>query len=214
MSPAWIKALVIGWIASALIGIWAMLDYAMTPAATQTAQCVWPAPSRLPLDPLRPTLLMFIHPRCPCSRASLAELEIVAAKCKGRVAARIVFVRPEGGGDDWQKTGLLRAARRVSGAVVAWDANGVEASRFRATTSGEAFLYSPGGELLFQGGLTASRGHQGDNTGRSAVIALVDGKNTDCRRGPTYGCPLLDQVRRVEQKPELDVISDEQTHSS
>ena len=34
----------------------------------------WPRDSVIPLDGRRPTLLMFLHPLCPCSRASVEEL--------------------------------------------------------------------------------------------------------------------------------------------
>ena len=37
----------------------------------------WPAPSRIELIPGQPTLALFAHPKCPCTRASLAELRVL-----------------------------------------------------------------------------------------------------------------------------------------
>ena len=42
------------------------------------------------------TLVMFVHPRCPCTRASIAELERVVAQSGGTVKPRIVFSLPDG----------------------------------------------------------------------------------------------------------------------
>ena len=56
----------------------------------------WPATSQLVRDPGRPTLIMFVHPHCPCSRATLAELDRLLSPRRDRVAVRIVMVRPSG----------------------------------------------------------------------------------------------------------------------
>jgi hypothetical protein len=52
-------------------------------------------------------------------------------------------------------------------------------------------LYGPQGDLLFQGGITMSRGHEGDNPGRSALESLVRHKLFNQVRTSVYGCSLL-----------------------
>jgi len=73
------------------------------------------------------------------------------------------------------------------------DEDGIEARSFGAVTSGQALLYSAQGRLLFSGGITESRGHSGDNAGRSAIESLVmngsEGLRTPAST-PVYGCPL------------------------
>jgi hypothetical protein len=54
-----------------------------------------------------------------------------------------------------------------------WDEGGVEARGFAARASGDVLLYSPAGKLLFQGGITGSRGHEGDNYGLSRLADLL-----------------------------------------
>src|SRR2546422_10428791 len=53
----------------------------------------WPPQAQITLDPQRATLLMFAHPRCPCSRASLGELNRLLARYPGRVAAHLLFLK-------------------------------------------------------------------------------------------------------------------------
>jgi hypothetical protein len=73
------------------------------------------------------------------------------------------------------------------------DADGSEARRFGAETSGHTLLFDPNGSLLFSGGITASRGHAGRNAGESAIIAAVNGKRTDRTGTPVFGCSLISQ---------------------
>jgi hypothetical protein len=170
-----------------------MVDYETTPGATAPAYSAWPAGSRLNRDPARPTLVMFVHPRCPCSRASLNELTALLSRCEGRVAVQIVFFKPAGFDDGWERTGLFETAQRTPGALVFCDEGGVEAVRFGVTISGQSLLYAPDGELLFQGGLTRSRGHEGDNLGRAALASFITTGMADRSRSPVFGCALLNR---------------------
>jgi hypothetical protein len=169
-----------------------MLRYELTPAATATVAVEWPRETQVVRDSARPTLVLFLHPQCPCSRATLRELSLLEADCRDRFAAQIVFVRPAGTGESWEKTDLCRLAEQIPGAVVSADVGGAEASRFGATTSGQALLFSPHGRLMFQGGITASRGHEGDNAGRTALTALVHTGQATCTQTAVFGCSLLE----------------------
>jgi len=57
--------------------------------------------------------------------------------------------------------------------TIVTDADGAEANRFGAETSGHTLLFDFGRRLLFSGGITDSRGHTGDNAGESAIVALI-----------------------------------------
>jgi hypothetical protein len=195
------------WCASVAAGSWAMLEYELRPAATHTAEARWPTASAVELDRARPTLVLFLHPHCPCSRATLHELDVLASAYAGKFALQVLLVRPPGVTEDWEQTQLARAARQIRGAVVSCDESGQEAERFGATTSGEALLYAADGRLLFQGGLTAARGHEGDNAGRTAITALISPKQPiadqaslrkqiECARTAVYGCRLIHQPSR------------------
>src|SRR5689334_21150915 len=173
---ALIAALAGVWLAAASAGLGLVTAYANHPGDDARAPERWPADSRLARDTTRANLVMLVHPGCPCSRASLEELDRVLARLPGRLAAHVVFLKPSGLPDGWEQTDLWRRAASIPGVRVWRDDDGVEATRFGAATSGQVIIYDAGGALIFSGGITPSRGHEGDNAGRDAVIALLDGR--------------------------------------
>jgi hypothetical protein len=152
----------------------------------------WPANTRVELASDGATLVMVAHPHCPCSRASIGELALIMTQCQGRVSAYVLFVRPEGFPNQWARTDLWDSAARIPGVTALNDEGGVEAARFKAVTSGTTMLYDARGKLLFSGGITGSRGHSGDNDGRSAIVAMLANEQTDRPTTPVFGCSFLD----------------------
>ncbi len=76
------------------------------------------------------------------------------------------------------------------------DERGEAAKRFGARTSGLFFVYDADGRLRFRGGLTAARGHEGDNAGLEAAVATVRGETPETSsagiaRSPVFGCALF-----------------------
>jgi hypothetical protein len=71
------------------------------------------------------------------------------------------------------------------------DHAGMESARFGATTSGHAVLFDRAGRKLFDGGITPSRGHQGDSEGLRAIELRLAGIHASARTD-VYGCPLFD----------------------
>ena len=140
-------------------------------------------------DPSKPTLIMLVHPHCPCSRASLTELNRLAALCPNKANLSVLFLRPAGCPEAFAETDLRRQAEAIPGVLALTDDNGDAARRFGAATSGETLLYAPNGRLLFHGGLTGSRGHEGDNAGLSAAVAWLHGVSGPSQ-SPVYGCPM------------------------
>lgn len=165
----------------------------------------WPADSRIEADPTRPNLLIFLHPRCPCSRASVAELAEALGRGRGRAAVHVVLLRfaatPGGMAGD-----VERMAGSLPGTRVWDDPGGVESRRFGVATSGHVLLYDGGGVLAFSGGITPARGHCGDNDGRGAILAMLRHGRPDRPTHPVFGCPLAapPRVPPREQPREAD----------
>jgi len=134
---------------------------------------------------------MLTHPQCPCTRASIEELDKLMAHCQGRVNAYVVIMKPRGFAADWVETDLWRHALRIPGVSVLVDDDGIEARHFQAATSGQVILYSPDGGLLFSGGITGSRGHSGDNAGESAIESLINAGSANSDHSLVFGCPLF-----------------------
>ncbi len=163
--------------------------YKTTPGKEEKTPRTWPAASPLAFTPNQPTLVMFAHPRCPCTRASIGELAVLMAQCQGKVAAHVLFLRPEGV-EGWTETDLGRSAAAIPGVSVQWDERGRAARDFGAGTAGSGVLYDTNGSLLFHGGITDARGHSGDNDGREGIVALLGHKEARNVRTPVYGCSL------------------------
>jgi hypothetical protein len=191
--PGQITVAFVVWMAAVLGGTFAMMRYANSPGAATTAPAQWPADSSLERDTKHPTLIMFLHPRCPCSRASLGELDVLLAQCSGRFSAYIVFLKAEGTATNWEKSDLWRTASHMAGVTVRTDEGGTEARRFHAETSGQTVLYDPNGALQFEGGITLARGHSGDNAGRSALEDILLSGHAAQSRTPVFGCDLFDK---------------------
>jgi hypothetical protein len=186
--------LVVCWASAVLGGSAALVRYKSRPGEAFDAPARWPAGSSIAPDAGQPTLLMFVHPDCPCTRASLRELVPVATAHAGRLSVRILI--DSGSGDD---AAARQLAARVPGATVVTD-DGREAARFAARTSGLVVVYDAEGALMFRGGITSSRGHEGDSVGRRRLLALLAGRPSDRRDAPVFGCALAD--RSAERSPE------------
>jgi hypothetical protein len=195
MRPSANRAYIFGcivWLVSIGAGFSILAKYNATQGEAASPQDTWPIASAL----IRPSntdfLLMFVHPQCPCSTASIGELNRLMASCQGRLAVSVMFVKPPGMSPEWEKSALWKSAGQIPGVNVACDDGGIEAARFDASTSGQTFLYSADGKLLFRGGITASRGHAGDNAGSDAIALLVNGQTSAVNHTPVFGCSLSD----------------------
>jgi hypothetical protein len=188
------------WLIAAGTAMLLMMRYSFSPGNPGHPPLRWPGGS-LARSTDRPTLLLFVHPHCPCSRATLSELEVLLAQGNDLFETFILFAKPAGAPEDWFATDLWRTARLIRGATTVEDQAATEAHRFNVETSGTSLLYSPSGELLFQGGLTRARGHSGDNAGRDAVLALARGTVRKGTHTPVFGCPLFNETCGTNSRP-------------
>jgi hypothetical protein len=184
----------ITWAAAAVLGSRALLNYENSPGKVGHIAADWPAKSSIQLATDRMTLVMLAHPQCPCTRASVNELAQIMARAQGKVRAYVLFYTPRGSGAQWENTQTRRSAAQIPGVTVLSDVDGAEAERFGAETSGHTFLFDQSGRLLFNGGITATRGHAGDNAGQDSIVSLID--NHDARLAQTFvfGCSLKNQA--------------------
>lgn len=180
------------------VGVWAV--GALWLAAILAAGYVWerydatPGPAEVPVaaapiaKPSGWRLTVYVHPRCPCSRATIQQTIALAGECP-HLSVRVVFVRPPNTPAGWERGELWEQAERLLGATVTCDVDGVEARSVGAETSGAAVLTDPTGQAVFLGGLTSSRGRDGEGAGRRVVRGWVRGEAA-VASSPVYGCPL------------------------
>lgn len=180
------------WLAAVLAGFAFVIEFDMTPGEAGTAPLYRPAGIMPPLACDRPTLILFAHPRCPCTRASVGELNRVLTTCPDLADVRVFFRTPENPSEEWTPPPLWLDAANLPGTTVGSDPGGALAARCDVKTSGHVLVYSAEGRLLFSGGITAARGEEGENPGRSAVVALLKGQPSVATSSQVYGCPLFD----------------------
>ena len=132
-------------------------------------------PARYPGDGALPRLILFLHPRCPCSQATVEELtqlgplphlEIVLSQVSSAAALRAAFPQAE----------------------LVSDPEGKQRELYQAWTSGQLVGYDGAGRLGFCGGITASRGQRGASLGRANLLAWLHGQPQ--QQASVFGCPL------------------------
>jgi hypothetical protein len=180
------------WAVALMLGIAALVRYQGRTGVAAAPPASWPEPAALAREHERPTLLVFAHPECPCTRATLGELDRIVARCGEKLRVLVILLSlPEFGGEG-ARGALREAAERIPGVEVRDDSGGAIARAFGVLTSGQALLYEPDGRLVFQGGITAARGHSGDNAGAASIVARVLGRSPGSDSAPVYGCCLFD----------------------
>jgi len=189
-SPKFTSILIAVWLLLCLGGFWVLLEYSNTPGDVGKPNAGWVIPAGLEVETEKATLVLFAHPRCPCTRATMSELERLQGDYKDAYSMLVVFYEPIGGGDEWRSTDLWRRARAMENTVAIADPGGVLAMDAGATTSGQLMLMNADGGMEFWGGITASRGHEGESLGGIALRDLFRGLDTAHRRTSVFGCPL------------------------
>jgi hypothetical protein len=185
----WTATLVL-WTFGVGAGLSTLWSYEHVPGPSADAPARWPQSSRLPRPDGRPVLILALHPQCPCSRATVAELARLVAHTAAPFDIEALVVASPGFDEALIHSTLWKEAAAIPGVHVVRDTGG-EAHGFGARVSGQVLAYDGAGRLQFNGGITGSRGHEGDNPGRAAVEAMLAG-----RRHPVssyvFGCLLFD----------------------
>jgi len=179
------------WMAAVGVGFTFLLDYSVQAGAPAVAPSRWPSASRISAPAGHYALVMTVHPHCPCSRASVAELNNLMALLRhDNVKGYVLVVKPAEFSDEWTRTESVKSAERIPGITTLVDVDGVESGRLGAQTSGQVLLYDGAGRLAFAGGLTPDRGHPGDSPGRQRIVSLVKTGTADAKESKVFGCAL------------------------
>lgn len=156
---------------------------------------MWPVESPLARGTTTPTIVLLAHPQCSCTRATLAELAEALARVEVKPKTYVLFLKPYEFDNEWAMSDLWRTAEALPNVTVVRDDDGLEARRFGAETSGQTMLYDEGGTLVFSGGITGARSHQGDNDGRRALVALLNHKDPPRSWTNVFGCSLFSEAQ-------------------
>jgi hypothetical protein len=186
------------WAISIGLGLYLLMNHEITPGAPPQAPPIkFPKDTKLKLSSDKDTLVMFVHPQCPCTTASLKQLAPLSLNQNLNI--QLVHFKPSITPDGWKEEWQLDDWTKQKTVQVIEDSDGHEAKRFDAKTSGQTFLFNPSGALLFHGGITAARGVTGDNVGFNTLLkALARDKTAEAhdpnlKKSLVFGCNLLNE---------------------
>ncbi|NUM89352.1 MAG: hypothetical protein HUU37_09125 [Bdellovibrionales bacterium] len=181
------RLLAVVWILAVTAGFISLFIWTWSPGKKGSLARAWPRETRLVRHDGRPTLLAFLHSKCPCSDATVSEMELLMPRLAPVLPVRVVLMDQDG------ESRLLPRLRKIPGVEIRMDPSGREAELFGALTGGQVFLYGSSGELLFEGGITPGRGHEGESEGRFRLLAALEMSGAGGRAlasAEVYGCPL------------------------
>lgn len=184
-------------IGAGLVSVW---TYAHTPGASRPTPAFWPAATGIERSAQTWTLVLAVHPRCSCSRATYVELDQVLRDTVTpiKIIALVYRSPDEPSAELACPVGSWLAGRPLAELID--DISGAHALQFGLATSGEIALYDPHGSLAFSGGITGSRGHEGDNPGAQKLRAVLT-QTVDSGTFPVFGCPLESPVDQNRENP-------------
>lgn len=190
--PFLITGLAVVSIFSVVLGARGLLAFDHGPGEVGSVPARWPSASAVERRLDGPELLVFLHPSCSCSVATVNEIRSLGLSAmQPRSAPEVTMFFAGMSREESQSSALWKQARQIPGAHVIWDEEGRESKLFGALTSGIALLYSSRGELLFHGGVTGSRGHEGDNYGLARLAEAIRTGREVSAPGFVFGCALF-----------------------
>jgi len=179
------------WAVAVGAGIGVLLRYSNTAGTVAAPPHQWPNTSSLRRIDRRATLLVFVHPQCPCTASTLDELASIDTETSHALDVHVIFYAPELASQVWVQSAYWRRVAEMPGLHEVEDWGGKETRRFHVATSGQALLYDEAGNLRFSGGITPSRGHVGSNYGRDSIVSLALNRTAPRGTTPVFGCSLL-----------------------
>lgn len=188
MGRNWVVWATVGWLGLVGATVFEIWHYSVTAAPVTRAPVRWPADAAL-AAPGHAELVLFVHPKCLCTVSTLRELAKLQGT-RGRVDAVVWFMVPDAQSAAFAYGSSWTIASRIPRTEVRIDPAAAEAKRFGAVGSGAVLFYDAQGLLAFNGGITPSRGHEGDSPGRRELLALLEGKEAPSGTSPLYGCTL------------------------
>ncbi len=179
------------WIAAVFSGVLALTVHSNSPGESTAIERDVPSHPDIVLSPDQFTLMMFVHPHCPCSHASMHEWARIRSQYPDDVHVQVWFYCPPHETESWVHTVLWELACQTASQEPLIDHDGRVAADLGVQTSGHALLFASNGELLYSGGITSSRGHEGDSINTQAVGRLLRAESDEFVQYPVFGCPIL-----------------------
>jgi hypothetical protein len=118
------------WAVAIIAGLHELTVYSNTSSEVRPQPAEWPQDTTVPRAGDRPTMVLALHPRCVCSRATLEELAVLLARVSTPPDVEILLYQPDTAADSWAQTHLAIRARSLPFVTVRADRKGRESERF------------------------------------------------------------------------------------
>lgn len=140
------------------------------------------------------TIVVAVHPKCPCTKATLQELQERTKFANVSVKTMVLAYTPasEKENPEWTKTPTLDLLQELPGASIVRDIDAGIAIRLRLEVSGAVLVTDQSGKTWLQGGITASRSCRGNCPGSIALEQILAGRLTRPVFSPVFGCRIKD----------------------
>ncbi len=136
------------------------------------------------------TVILFYHPHCPCTKATVNNFKTISENIEARVHLLALAYRPKDSNETWIETEITKQLREL-GFEIATDTDGTFCRQFDVYTSGHILVYESNERLVFNGGITTSRGHEGSNYALADFLKSIDGSRDANSVWPVFGCPII-----------------------
>lgn len=178
------------WFALLITGHVVLFEYEMTEGPLGNSKRIFPEKSAVQLTHGRQNIVLFLHPACPCSAATVDEFHELMHEGESDSIGKVVFFMPPEQESEWALLPIISSVKRIPNVSISYDTNGSQADLFGATTSGHVLIYDGRGILQFSGGITGSRGHTGNNKNLEIAKNTIIAKNPKFVTTPVFGCSL------------------------
>ncbi|WP_286766000.1 MULTISPECIES: RedB [Rhodopirellula] len=177
-----------------LIGMTQLVSYSSQPG--KVGQSV---PELLPCslsgeEPFRgadqTTVLIFYHPHCPCTRATIRCMERMIASFASQPNIVAYAFIPSGEVDSWIESETTDKLRSFGNVSIVADHDAKASRQFDVATSGHVLVYNDA-RLSFSGGITPSRGHEGSCDSGAAFLNSINGESNQRVKWPVFGCAIV-----------------------
>ena len=135
-------------------------------------------------------VILFYHPHCPCTRATVNNLDLIQQTIKRSVRLFAFAYHPKSKDSSWINTPVTRQLAKI-GFETTPDPGATVCQRFGVFTSGHVLAYNKSGKLVFNGGVTTSRGHEGTGVPMSELISSINQPTKQTAVWPVFGCPIV-----------------------
>lgn len=198
--PGFFQLLGISWFVLVFIFLSYFYYVVHKPANPGSSPSSWPPNDWIKASSGIPTLILAVHPRCPCSDDTLTELgKLQTTLGSHQLEIHLLFYQPLESSPDWVEGKLWNQAKAMEAVTLHRDPGGHKAIQFGLATSGQVVVYDKQGKKLFGGGITIGSICLDENPSSRLLAKSLKDSIPLIQETPVYGCSLGLKIGSTDQ---------------